>query len=326
MSPRRMLADMVLTARHTGHRLMALRVTRMRCTEHLQAHTVTMPQPPTARHRMHPVLRQALMVLRRPTGHPAEQRSPHMEHTVLPAMVVAQGHHRHTIQVRSTLLEPRCLTAFRVASPRLTTPAGLRLQEAQRPTAEQPGRLLLTACRSPREIRTLPAGTASPLSPALAPSIQAAHPAGHGQMTPGVGSVPEGYAGSDIPGAAAAPQQKFEEGTAEYAVQQLVMKMQTGNTEELDKLISEKTKDPVLQPLLEGKADEEQIQKNKELVAGATLASRRESGSSKLFVVNNAEGKVLTFTARKDGEAFKVVNIRVETPRGLKAREQQTGS
>jgi len=140
----------------------------------------------------------------------------------------------------------------------------------------------------------------------------------------GVGSVPEGYAGSDIPGATA-PQQKFEEGTAEYAVQQLVLKMQAGNSEELDNLISEKTKDPVLQPLLEGKADQEQIQKNKELVAGATLASRRDSGSSKLFVVNNSGGQVLTFTARKDGEAYKVVSIRVETPRGLKAR-QQTGS
>jgi hypothetical protein len=153
---------------------------------------------------------------------------------------------------------------------------------------------------------------------------------GHGQ-TPGAaglpsgeGSLPEGYAGSDIPGATA-PQQKFDEGTAEYAVQQLVIKMQAGNTEDLDKLISEKTKDPILLPLFEGKADAEQIQENKELVAGASLTSRRESGSSKYFVVNNSAGKVLTITARKDGDAYKVVNIRVETPRGLKAR-QQTGS
>jgi hypothetical protein len=141
---------------------------------------------------------------------------------------------------------------------------------------------------------------------------------------PGVGAIPEGYA-SDIPGATAPQQQTFEEGTAEYAVQQLVLKMQSGNTEDVDKLINEKTKDPILQPLLEGKVEEEQIAKNKELVAGANLTARRESGNSKTFIVSNATGQVLTFTARKDGDAYKVVNIRVETPRGLKAR-QQTGS
>ncbi len=101
-------------------------------------------------------------------------------------------------------------------------------------------------------------------------------------------------------------------------MQQLVLKMQAGNTEDIDKLVSEKTKDPALEPLVAGTADADRIQKNKELVAGASLTSRRDSGSTKLFVVNNSGGQVLTFTARKDGDAFKVVTIRVETPRGLK--------
>jgi hypothetical protein len=159
-----------------------------------------------------------------------------------------------------------------------------------------------------------PAGTASGI------------PGAHGQApgtTPGLasGSVPEGYAGSDIPGAGAGTQKTFEEGTAEYAVQQLVLKMQAGNTEGMDKLISEKTKDDVLQPLVEGKADADLINKNKELVAGARLTNQRESGKSKLFYVNNTAGQVLTITARRDGDAYKVVSIRVETPRGAKARQ-----
>jgi hypothetical protein len=174
MLHRRTLADTVLMARRTGRLLMALRVTRMRCMEHPQVRTVTMSLPPTAHRRTHTVLRRVLMALLRPTGHPAEQRSPHMEHPLYTVMAAAPVHHRRMIQARSTLRQPRCLMGFPVVSPRLTTPAGLRLQEAQRPTAEPRGRPLLTGCRSPRAIRVRRAATVSRQSPARGPSIRAA--------------------------------------------------------------------------------------------------------------------------------------------------------
>lgn len=160
---------------------------------------------------------------------------------------------------------------------------------------------------------------------AASPSIQpgAGGPEGGHAMAPGYeGGIPGNEYGG-IPGAEGAgaqPAQEFDEGTAEHAAQQLVLKMQAGDMSGLDEIISERTTDKILAPLRDGTADADQLDSNKELVAGASLVMIRPSGGTKLFVVRTASGKVLTITTRREGEDYKVAGLKIDTPRGLRGR------
>ncbi|HEX6985141.1 MAG TPA: hypothetical protein VF170_07170, partial [Planctomycetaceae bacterium] len=99
-------------------------------------------------------------------------------------------------------------------------------------------------------------------------------------------------------------------------VQQLVLKLQAGDTSGLDAVISEKTNDDLLAPLRDGDAGPDVIQKGRELATGAQLLNIRESGGSKLFMVRNAAGQTLTITAKREGGDYRVSALKVDTPRG----------
>lgn len=147
---------------------------------------------------------------------------------------------------------------------------------------------------------------------------------GHGAPGGYEGEMPGTVGYEGVPGVEGAgqqaPTQEFEAGTAEYAAQQLVVKMQAGETTGYGLIISAKTTEPTLSALRDGKADAELTTNNKELVEGAELVTIRETGSSKLFVVKNATGKLITITTRQDGDDHKVTGLKVETPRLRRGR------
>ena len=158
----------------------------------------------------------------------------------------------------------------------------------------------------------MPGGAAGPAGGHGAPGFDGeGYPPG---FTP-PGALPQG----SVEGVGATPSQpqEFEAGTAENAVQQFVLKIKAGETEGLDKLISEKTNDKILAPLRDGTADPEVLAKGKTLAVGATLLGMRESGNSKVFTVRNAAGQTLTITARREESGdYKVASLRIEDPRG----------
>ena len=132
----------------------------------------------------------------------------------------------------------------------------------------------------------------------------------------------EGVPGQPVAGATKAPAKTFEEGTAEYAVQQLVAKMSAGTTDGMSELINAETKDEILAPLRDGTASPTQIQEAQELVQGIQLSGKREAGSTRLFYARNGAGKSLTFSVRRDDESgdFRVNSLKIEIPRTRRRR------
>lgn len=145
--------------------------------------------------------------------------------------------------------------------------------------------------------------------------------AGHGDpLMPGeIGSAPgQGFPGQNLSGTAQQqPKKEFEPGTADYAVQQLVLKMQAGTTAGLSELISEKSGDEILAPLRDGSASDAQIKAAQELATSPKIMGKREAGTTMMYYIRNAGGEVLTFSVRRDDDSkYRVTSLKVEEPRG----------
>lgn len=147
--------------------------------------------------------------------------------------------------------------------------------------------------------------------PEMAPGAEPGFPGGEEGMVPRAGAEEVTV--------------ETEKGTADYAVQQLVLKMKAGTTEGMDELIGERTNDKILAPLRDETATPEQLKEAQALVQGAKLIRSREVGTTKLFHVSTSAGKALTFTVRRDDgrSDYKVNSLKVETPRKLNIRRRR---
>ena len=147
--------------------------------------------------------------------------------------------------------------------------------------------------------------------PEMAPGAEPGFPGAEEGMVPGTGA-------DDVT-------VETEKGTADYAVQQLVLKMKAGTTEGMDELIGERTNDKILASLRDETATPEQLKEAQALVQGAKLIRSREVGTTKLFHVSTSAGKALTFTVRRDDgrSDYKVNSLKVETPRKLNIRRRR---
>ena len=148
---------------------------------------------------------------------------------------------------------------------------------------------------------------------------------GEDGLIPGPGAAPgqmEGIPGQPTAGGVKAPTKTFEEGSPEYAVQQLVLNMSAGKTEGMSELINTATEDEILAPLREGTASPAQIKEAQELVQGIELTGKREAGSTWLFYARNGANKSLTFSVRRDDKSgdFRVNSLRIEIPRTRRRR------
>lgn len=121
-----------------------------------------------------------------------------------------------------------------------------------------------------------------------------------------------GEPGEEASGGSQAKQ--FDAGTAEHAVQQLVLKLQSGDTAGLPGLISERSNDRILKSLREGNADAALIEQAKTMSSGAELVSMRDGPGQKTFVVRNGAGQMLTIIAKREGDAYKVFDVKVTAP------------
>ena len=127
-----------------------------------------------------------------------------------------------------------------------------------------------------------------------------------------------GAAGAMLePGAAGATGevQKFDENTAEYVVQQLVLKLQTGEIDGIEELIGEKAREQ-LGELREGTISPEMLEAAKQMMTGVQLVNVREASTGKTIILRNAAGQTLSFTCRREDGNYKVTALKVDKPRG----------
>ena len=127
-------------------------------------------------------------------------------------------------------------------------------------------------------------------------------------MIPG-GPVAEGAAGQpgQIP--------KLEEGTAEYVIQQVAIKLAAGEQDGLEGFISEKVKGR-LGKFRDGEADQTDVAEAKQELAGVQFINMRDTSGGKTVTLRNGAGQVVTFTAKREEGGYKVSGFKVETPRG----------
>lgn len=149
-------------------------------------------------------------------------------------------------------------------------------------------------------------GGAAAVPPGADPAAAAAN--GFPGAVPGAG-VP----GSGIPGAEGAGGTgqipEFPKGSAEYAVQKVVLAIISGKLDGLDEVISEKARGLVAE-LRDGTVDPEKLIELKEQFAQPSLAGQpKNNGTSKTVNLRNPSGDTLSFTvARERGEETYKVN------------------
>lgn len=139
--------------------------------------------------------------------------------------------------------------------------------------------------------------------------------AGNNIGVPGVGGVPGGVQGAGGPEGAGGGGQvpQFAKGSAEYAVQKVVMAIITGNIEGLDEVISEKSRG-LLAELRDGTVDSGKLEELKEQFAQVSLAAPpKNNGSSKTVNLRNPTGDTLSFTAARERneETYKVKELSI---------------
>ncbi len=127
--------------------------------------------------------------------------------------------------------------------------------------------------------------------------------------------VPNGAGGPGAPeGSSAAGQApQFPKGSAEYAVQKIVLAIISGNLDGLDEVISEKARS-LLAELRDGTIDPGKVDELKEQFAQVQLAGQpKNNGSSKTINLRNATGDFFSFTVarEKNEEVYKVNSLSI---------------
>lgn len=123
--------------------------------------------------------------------------------------------------------------------------------------------------------------------------------------TDGAAGNPGGEPGSQGGGYEQAKLPSFPDGSAEKAVQQLILKVTAGDTTGLDELISEKA-DGVLKELRDGTISEDKLRELKESWGQVRSVNVRQVGGGKEILLQNAKGTLLPFQCHREHGAYRV--------------------
>jgi hypothetical protein len=161
----------------------------------------------------------------------------------------------------------------------------------------------------------MPPGGALPGAAVALAGAQANDPAamaGAGFPNPGAPNGVGAPGGPEGSGAAGQSPQ-FPKGSAEYAVQKIVLAVVSGNLDGLDEVISEKSRG-LLAELRDGTADPGKVDELKEQFAQVQLAGQpKNNGSSKTINLRNVTGDFFSFTVARDRneEIYKVSTLTI---------------
>ena len=160
----------------------------------------------------------------------------------------------------------------------------------------------------------MPPGADGAMTPEQMAKLRGA--GGNPMAQPGAAGIPGGAAGSGLaggPGGGGVPQNPTAQvGTAEYSAQKVVLQLLGGELSGLEEFISPKCKG-MLGDVRDGKATDQQKVELQKLFNGlqATGKPKLENGA-KVITVRNAEGAIITFKVKKEGEDQKVTEMTVK--------------
>ena len=153
-------------------------------------------------------------------------------------------------------------------------------------------------------------GAGAGVTPEQMAQMQRAGAAAGANPQPG-GAAGAGFSGA--PGGGGVPQNPTAQaGTPEYSAQKVVLQLLTGDLSGLEEFISPKCKG-LLADVRDGKATDQQKDELKKLFAGLQAAGKpRVESGAKVITVRNAEGSMITFKVKKEGESQKVTEMTVK--------------
>ena len=133
---------------------------------------------------------------------------------------------------------------------------------------------------------------------------------------PGAAGFPGGAEGAGLAGGqgggGVSQNPTAQVGTAEYSAQKVVLQLLGGDLSGLEEFISPKCKG-MLGDVRDGKATDQQKEELKKLFNGlqATGKPKLENGA-KVITVRNADGAIITFKVKKEGDDQKVTEMTVK--------------
>ncbi len=140
--------------------------------------------------------------------------------------------------------------------------------------------------------------------------------AGAPMAQPGAAGLPGGAEGAGLAGGqgggGVSQNPTAQVGTAEYSAQKVVLQLLGGELSGLEEFISPKCKG-MLGDVRDGKATDQQKEELKKLFNGlqATGKPKLENGA-KVITVRNADGAIITFKVKKEGDDQKVTEMTVK--------------